>query len=68
MSVNVSLSPEIEYLLQKDANHLNIPKSRIVRGILNQYYNKNLLYKDVDGKMRDTIPWYMLDAGVNAPI
>lgn len=68
MTISVALSPEIDYLLQKDANSLNVPKCRIVRGILNEYYRKNLLYKDVDGKMRDTIPWYMLDAGVKSPI
>jgi hypothetical protein len=68
MTVNLHLSEEIEYLLKQDADKLNVPKSRIARGIINQYYRKHLFYKDVDGKMRDTIPWYMLDAGIKTPI
>jgi hypothetical protein len=68
MAFNVVLSPEIEYLMQKDADRLNIPKCRIARGIINLYYKKNLLYKNADGKTTDTIPAYMLDAGIKNPI
>lgn len=67
MSIVVNLPAELEYRIQQDADKLNIPKARIVRGILKQYYNKKLYYRDVDGKLKTRIPWYLLDCGIKTP-